>query len=95
MSDATKIHVWYGDGDCDPLGPIEAELIRQLPNGEVEFLITDAQWLDHTGMDDPAYPAVFTYGPLDRSRFVSRDAYAWCKVGEGGKENRWWAEESL
>ena len=27
------IEVWYGDGDRDPIGPIEAELVSELEAG--------------------------------------------------------------
>lgn len=83
------IEVWYGDGDTNPLGPIEAKLIELLPNGEARFLITDKDWLDHTGFDEPVE---FTYGRLPANRFVRYDAYCWCPKGEGGASTKWWGK---
>jgi hypothetical protein len=83
------IHVWYGDGDHNPLGPIEAELLETLPNGDARFRITDPDWLRHVGWDEPVE---FTYGRLLGSRYVHYDAYAWCPVGEGGEGDPWWRQ---
>jgi len=82
-----EIEVWYGAGDRNPVGPIEATLLEELPNGEVRFNITDKGWLDHVGWDEPPE---FTYGRLPDTHFVHNDAYAWCPKGTGGEPTKWW-----
>jgi hypothetical protein len=81
------IEVWFGQGDDDPIGPIEAKFLEEFPNGEVRFLITDAGFLDHVGWKEPVE---FTYGRLPANRFVRYDAYAWCPRGTGGPSTKWW-----
>lgn len=84
------IEVWYGDGDCNSIGPIQAEMIgfvdyKQLCKGELKCRITDQFWLDETGFDFE-----FSCQQLRHDRLVGRDSYAWCFVGQGGKPNKWW-----
>ena len=86
-----NIEVWFGDGDYNPIGPIEAELVSDLGNGEAEIRITDKGWLNHVGFDEPWE---YTCKRLPANHFVCYDDYAWCPVGEGGAGNPWWRGSS-
>jgi hypothetical protein len=89
-TDVTEIDVWYGLGDSDPVGPLEATLVNLLPNGQAEFLITDEGWLDHIGEDEPlTYTARRRYS----DGFVGNDDYSWTPKEEHSEEvktNMWW-----
>lgn len=80
-----EIEVWYGCGDRMPVGPIEAEFVRDEGGGEVRFRIVDRVWLEECGWDEPVE---FTYGRLREDRWVGNDAFAWCPKGEGGPSTR-------
>jgi len=86
----TEIDVWYGLGDSDPVGPLEATLVKLLPNGQAEFLIIDEGWLDHVGYDEPfKYTARRRYS----DGFVGNDGYAWTPKEDHSEEvkaNMWW-----
>lgn len=84
----TEVHVWYGDSNRTPLGPIAGIMIEHNPQGDSKIEITDKQWKDDTGFDDEPYFCTCKHLPADC--FLSYDAYAWCYPGECDLETKWW-----
>ena len=87
----TPVDLWYGDGDRNPLGPIESVLVEQRPHagpGVALIKVLDPTWLDHMGIDDGDFQ--YECGRLPPDHFVSRDDYAWSPKGEGAPSTKWW-----
>lgn len=78
MTNTFEVDIWYGDGDCDPIGPLQGKAYR-MPDESITLEITDADWLDNMGWK-PLIDGSYTYSkapPLGPSRFVRYDGYAW------------------
>lgn len=87
MSKVVDIHVWYGDSNRTPLGPMPGKLIEHNPNGRSKIEITDRHWLDEMGWDEQYF---YDCKHLPADCFVSYDDYAWCYPGECDLETKWW-----
>lgn len=53
MAPAERIHVWFGTGDGECLGPLQGRLVASQPDGEHRILIDDQSWLDHLSWRGP------------------------------------------
>ena len=74
-----RVDAWFGDGDTDPVGPLEAYLVTLKSDETGTLLITDRDWLDRMAWDEPWF--TYTDAPrLPDNRFVSYDGYAWAPM---------------
>lgn len=86
-----KVHAWYGDGDINPTGPLEAELVEVGLYAEANIRIIDSWWLGNIGNGENDLLQC-QCRKLPSNNYVSRDAYAWCYIGECNLNTRWWIE---
>lgn len=74
-----EIELWFGAGDFQIVGPLEARILRVEENGLLRALITDKDWLARMGREEPLDVLA---GRLPANRAVWYDDYAWCPKGE-------------
>lgn len=69
--------LWYSNG-VELIGPIQAELVKELPSRAAIFHITSPEWLERTGWKPTSHIEVHAR-PLPQDRHLPRDIYGWEK----------------